>query len=52
MVAWHGPERWPGMLRNQWPAWAGIRIQENAKVSTTLESKSTVIRCGNDGKPC
>lgn len=21
----HGPERWPGMLRNQWPAWSGIR---------------------------
>jgi hypothetical protein len=25
MVARHGPESWPGMLRNWWPAWTGIR---------------------------
>src|ERR1700683_3440264 len=24
-VARHGPESWPGMLRNWWPAWTGIR---------------------------
>ena len=24
MVARHGPESWPGMLRNWWPAWSGI----------------------------
>ena len=28
MVARHGPESWPGMLRNWWPAWTGIRSQE------------------------
>jgi hypothetical protein len=25
MVARHGPEHWPGILRNQWPASPGIR---------------------------
>ena len=25
MVARHGPESWPGMLRNWWPASTGIR---------------------------
>jgi len=29
MVARHGPERWPGMLRNQWPASPGIRRVED-----------------------
>ena len=23
----HRPEWWPGMLRNWWPAWTGIRTQ-------------------------
>jgi hypothetical protein len=33
MVARHGPESWPGMLRNWWPAWTGIRIDEAREIA-------------------
>jgi hypothetical protein len=37
MVAQHGPESWPGMLRNWWPAWTGIR--------TRIASRNFVTEC-------
>ncbi len=31
-VARHGPECWPDMLRNWWPAWPGIRNEEEERL--------------------
>src|ERR1700733_1459543 len=38
MVARHGPESWPGMLRNWWPAWTGIRRQEPNQMKLIADS--------------
>lgn len=41
-VARHGMERWPGMRRNWWPAWAGIRrlIEWGENANLVLISRS------------